>query len=53
MLWITLIVGLSLAAWISYEIHRAPNVEDDNSSLNLNSDDSSWDDNKNHTEGSF
>jgi len=50
MFWIILITCLTFAGWITYELCRAPNIEDDNSSLNLGND---WDDNKNHTEGNF
>ena len=50
MFWIIVVTSLLFAGWITYELYRAPNIEDDNSSLNTNEE---WDDNKNHTEGSF
>ena len=54
MFWIILIPALTLAGWISYELYRAPNIEDDNSSL-YDPTTTCWDDNdnKNHTEGEF
>lgn len=40
------------AAWIGWELYRAPNIEDDNSSL-YDPTTTCWDDDKNHTEGDF
>lgn len=55
MFWIILIVGLTFAGIIAYELYRAPYMEDDNSSL-YDPTTTCWDDddeNKNHTEGNF
>lgn len=48
MFWIILLSILVFAGWITYEIHRAPYMEDDVPTTTTE-----WDDNKNHTEGNF
>jgi hypothetical protein len=52
MFWIIFILVLLFAAWITYEIHRAPYMEDENDTL-YDPTTTCWDDDKNHTEGDF
>lgn len=52
MFWIILIAVLLSVGWLTYELHRAPLMEDDNSSIQ-DPTTTCWDDDKNHTEGHF
>jgi hypothetical protein len=52
MFYFIIIFAVVFAAWIGWELHRAPNIEDDNSSL-YDPTTTCGDDDKNHTEGDF
>jgi hypothetical protein len=52
MFYFIIIFAVVFTAWIGWELYRAPNIEDDNSSL-YDPTTTCWDDDKNHTEGDF